>query len=140
IGVKMENTIRRNGTPTTKTSISDAEYRAEKAEDPTVVYTRLFNPALFNPGEEMPVTGAYVGIPPGKLAPDYHNFNPTPGQVVENPHVSQYNEMYLNLSGELLRARLMSSAETHFILGEAALKGWNVGTAKTHYENGVRSS
>jgi len=34
----------------------------------------------------------------------------------------------------------MSSSEVHFILAEAALKGWATGTAKEHYEAGVRSS
>ncbi len=36
---------------------------------------------------------------------------------------------------------LMTAAEAHFLLAEAALRGWDVGgDAETHYENGVRSS
>lgn len=140
LGVKMEEFIRRNGVLTARKDIKDEEYRTEKAADPSVVYTRRFNPNLFDPGEELPVTGAYVGIPPGMIGPDYYNYNPTPGQIVENQHVSQYTDMYRSLSGNLLKARLASAAETHFILAEAALKGWSVGNAQTHYENGVRES
>lgn len=140
LSTKTDQYIRRNGVLTNKADIKDEEYREEKAGDPTVVYTRHFNPTLFAAGEEKPVTGAYVGIPAGKLAPDYHNFNPTPGQTVENQHVSQYSEMYRELSGDLLQARLMSAAETHFILAEAALNGWAVGDARTNYENGIQSS
>jgi hypothetical protein len=40
----------------------------------------------------------------------------------------------------LLKARLISAAEVSFILAEAALKGWSVGDAKTHYEAGIRQS
>jgi len=138
--LKMDTTIRRNGVVTNMKSITDAEYRAQKEADPSVVYTRHFNPDLFGPGEMKPVTAAYVGIPAGSLAPDYYNYNPTPGQGVENPHVSGYDGMYRDFAGPMLKARLMSAAETHFILAEAALKGWGVGDANTHYANGIRSS
>ena len=77
---------------------------------------------------------------PALIQPDYYNFNPTPGQTVENQHVSQYDDIYRGLAGSLLKARLISAAETHFILAEAALKGWAVGSAETNYENGVKSS
>ncbi len=40
----------------------------------------------------------------------------------------------------MLKARLLSAAEVHFILAEAALKGWNVGDAQTHYEAGIEAS
>lgn len=140
LATKMDQFIRRNGVLTNKTDIKDEEYRKEKATNPGVQYTRHFNPLLFAAGEQQPIAGPYVGIPPGIIGPDYYNFNPTPGQTVENQHVSQLDDKYRALSGNLLKARLMSAAETHFILSEAALKGWAVGSAKTHYENGVRSS
>lgn len=36
---------------------------------------------------------------------------------------------------------LFAPAETHFLLAEAALRGWNTGgSAKAHYEDGVRTS
>ena len=137
---KMDQYIRKNGVLTTRTDIKDADYRAEKKADPFVVYTRHFNPSLFAANEQKPVAAEYVGIPPGLIGPDYFNYNPTPGQTVENQHVSQYTDMYRNLSGDLLTARLISAAESHFILAEAALKGWAVGAAKTNYENGIQAS
>jgi hypothetical protein len=48
--------------------------------------------------------------------------------------------MYRSLSGNLLKARLLSAAETHFILAEAALKGWAVGSAQTHYNTAISNS
>ena len=140
LGTKMDEFIRKNGVLTAKKDIKDEEYREEKEADPTVVYTRHFNPTLFAVDEEKPVASEYVGIPPGIIGPDYYNFNPTPGQTVENQHASQYDDIYRDLSGDLLKARLISAAETHFILAEAALNGWAVGNAETNYNNGVQSS
>lgn len=107
-------------------------------------YTRHFNPALYEPTPPTVIgtlnTSEYVGIPPGLLYPDYHNFNPNTGQSVQNQHVSQISNIFKQSSGELLKARLASAAETHFILAEAAQRGWAAGDAKMHYEAGVRSS
>ncbi len=140
LGTKVDEFIRKNGVLTAKKDIKDEEYRKEKQADPTVVYTRHFNPTLFGADEQKPVASPYVGIPPGIIQPDYFNFNPTPGQTVENQHVSQYDDIYRGLAGPLLKARLISAAETHFILAEAALKGWAAGNAETNYNNGVKSS
>lgn len=83
----------------------------------------------------------YVGIPTSFSAlPSAYNLNPTPGQTSNNPHVSFLNEIYKAPSGDLLMARLLSAAEVHFILAEAALKGWAVGDAQSHYEAGVEAS
>ncbi|MCK4989201.1 MAG: SusD/RagB family nutrient-binding outer membrane lipoprotein, partial [Bacteroidales bacterium] len=40
----------------------------------------------------------------------------------------------------LLLSRMMSASEVHFILSEAALKGWDSGDAETHYNAGVQQS
>ncbi|GAB3779823.1 SusD/RagB family nutrient-binding outer membrane lipoprotein [Spirosoma horti] len=83
----------------------------------------------------------YVGLPPSvSQLPSGYNFNPTPGQTSYNPHVSYLNELYMQAKGTLLKARLVSAAEVHFILAEAAQKGWAAGDAKTHYEAGVKAS
>lgn len=83
----------------------------------------------------------YVGLPAGLSGlPFIYNFNPTANQGAFNPHVSQLNDIYKQASGNLLLARLASAAEVSFILAEAAIKGWNVGDAKTHYEAGVKAS
>ncbi|SFT37153.1 Starch-binding associating with outer membrane [Algoriphagus locisalis] len=84
----------------------------------------------------------YVGIPPAvSNIPSEYNLNPTPGQQSYNPHVSFINERYTAPSGPLLKARLLSAAEVHFILAEATLSGLvNAGSAKDHYEAGVKAS
>lgn len=83
----------------------------------------------------------YVGLPTSFSAlPSAYNLNPTPGQTSNNPHVSFLDDIYKAAKGPLLKARLVSAAEVHFILAEAALKGWNAGDAKAHYEAGVQAS
>ncbi|QEC52766.1 SusD-like starch-binding protein associating with outer membrane [Anseongella ginsenosidimutans] len=122
---------------------TDEEFQ-EKINQQGHTYTRHFNPSLYQPNPPFTVgplnTAEYVGLPPGLLYPDYHNMNPTTGQSVENQHVSQIANLFKGTGGGLLKARLASAAETHFILAEAALKGWSAGNAKDHYEAGVRSS
>lgn len=83
----------------------------------------------------------YVGIPTSFSAlPSAYNLNPTPGQTSQNPHVSFLNDIYKAATGPLLKSRLLSAAEVHFILAEAALKGWTVGDAQAHYEEGIKAS
>jgi hypothetical protein len=83
----------------------------------------------------------YVGLPPSFSAlPSAYNLNPTPGQTSFNPHVSFLNTIYKAAKGPLLKARMISAAEVHFILAEAALKGWAAGSAKDHYEAGIKAS
>ncbi len=83
----------------------------------------------------------YVGVPTSFSAlPSTYNLNPTPGQTSHNPHVSFLNDIYKAASGPLLKARLLSAAEVHFILAEAALKGWNTGDAESHYEAAIQAS
>jgi hypothetical protein len=83
----------------------------------------------------------YVGVPTSFSAlPSTYNLNPTPGQTSNNPHVSFLNDIYKAASGPLLKARLLSAAEVHFILAEAALKGWNTGDAESHYESAIQAS
>lgn len=116
-------------------SFPDAVYLQRIAEGNT--YTRHYNPTLL--GRTLD-TREYVGIPPGVQGPSSHNLNPTEGQQLENQHVSQLSDHYRGRSGGILKARIISAAEVHFILAEAAHKGWSVGEAKSHYENGVRNS
>lgn len=102
-------------------------------------FTRHFNPSLY---DGVPLdTNRFVGVPAGLTQPDYHNLNPTPGQTVENQHVSQLSDLYrYSNNSRLLKGRIISAPEVHFILAEAALKGWTVGDAETHYYNAVRAS
>lgn len=82
----------------------------------------------------------YVGIPPSVFAAPQYNLNPNLDQGVYNPHASQLNDIYKAASGPLLLMRLMSAAEVHFILAEAALYGWAPGTPEDHYAAGIQQS
>ncbi len=83
----------------------------------------------------------YVGLPPALGGiPVLYNRNPNASQGSFNPHVSQLNDIYKAASGDLLKARLMSAAEVHFILAEAALKGWAAGSITDHYNAAIEAS
>jgi hypothetical protein len=92
-------------------------------------------------GVEINTDPEYVGLPTSLTGlPVMYNLNPSANQGEYNPHVSQLNDIYRKASGGMLKARLMSASEVHFILAEAALKGWAAGTAKAHYEAGIQTS
>jgi hypothetical protein len=120
--------------------VVDASF--ESGRDEIVDGVRYLHPDAVPEGMEYDEDPDYVGIPPSwSEIPSSYNINPTPGQLSFNPHVSYLNDMYTNASGNLLLARLLSAAEVHFILAEAALTGVaNTGDAQTHYEAGVRAS
>jgi hypothetical protein len=83
----------------------------------------------------------YVGLPVATTAlPSAYNLNPKPNQGEFNPHVSGLSDVYKKSKDPLLKARLVSAAEVHFILAEAALKGWATGDAQTQYQQGVEES
>ena len=83
----------------------------------------------------------YVGLPPAwSIVPQAYNLNPNLEQAPQNPHASHLNARYQNASGPLLKSRILSAAEVHFIIAEAALKGWTSENAQTHYEAGVEAS
>ncbi len=82
----------------------------------------------------------YVGIPPSVFAAPQYNLNPNLEQGVYNPHASQLNSMYKQSTGSLLLMRIMSAAEVHLILAEAALYGWAPGSPEGHYAEGIKQS
>ena len=82
----------------------------------------------------------YVGIPPSFLLAPIYNINPNIEQARYNPHVSHLNDMYKETTGDLLQMRIMSAAEVHFILSEAALYGWGAGSPEGHYAAGIQES
>jgi hypothetical protein len=82
----------------------------------------------------------FVGIPPSVFAAPQYNLNPNLEQGAYNPHASQLNTMYKTASGPLLKMRLISAAEVHLILAEAAMYGWAPGDAADHYAAGIRES
>lgn len=82
----------------------------------------------------------YVGIPPSVFAASQYNLNPNLDQGVFNPHASHLKDMYKQSSGSQLLMRLMSAAEVHLILAEAALYNWAPGTPEDHYAAGIQQS
>ncbi|MDD4756769.1 MAG: SusD/RagB family nutrient-binding outer membrane lipoprotein, partial [Prolixibacteraceae bacterium] len=82
----------------------------------------------------------YVGTPPSVYAAPQYNLNPNLDQAVYNPHCSQLNDIYKQTDGDLLLMRLMSAAEVHFILAEAAMYGWAPGSPEEHYAAGIQQS
>ena len=82
----------------------------------------------------------YVGIPTSNPTGQIYNLNPNLAQGTYNPHVSMLNDIYKKSSDPLLLMRLMSAAEVHFILAEAALNGWASGTPQSHYNAGIQQS
>lgn len=127
--------IRKNGELTNSISLTHEEYVAEIAAGN--VFTRHYNPELL--GEKLN-TDVFVGVPAQLVRPSTYNENPTPGQIVQNQHVSQMTPMFGERSNELLQSLVMSAQEIQFILAEAAQKGWNVGSAEEHYNEGIRQS
>ena len=85
----------------------------------------------------------FVGMPPSwSQIPQAYNMNPDNnwGQAPLNPHASHLNQRYMEASGSLLKSRLLTAAEVHFIIAEAALMGWTSENAQAHYEQGVEAS
>ena len=82
----------------------------------------------------------FVGIPPSVWAAPQYNLNPNLEQGAYNPHVSSLNDIYRTTNGPLLKMRLLSAAEVHLILAEAALYSWAPGDPADHYAAGIRES
>jgi len=83
----------------------------------------------------------YVGLPIALTGPQAYNLSPDLNQASHNPHVSWLSDMYANAKGPLLKARLMSAAEVHFIIAEAkAVKGWTGADAEQQYYAGIKAS
>ena len=83
----------------------------------------------------------YVGLPVALTGPQAYNLSPDLNQASHNPHVSWVNDIYRDAKGPLLKARLMSAAEVHFIIAEAkAINGWTSADAEKEYYAGIKAS
>jgi hypothetical protein len=135
LDTEVENVLRINGEPDPSGAVTYSYLQFMEMQDTD--FTRRFNPDMADFD-----TGKYVGLPPGLIIPESYNGNPDPGQGTRNQHVSQLAPIYATAgsSGDILKSRIISSAEVSFILAEAALKGWNVGSAEEHYNNGIMQS
>jgi hypothetical protein len=83
----------------------------------------------------------YVGIPVSNQDTDpyTYNLNPVAERGGFNQHVSEMNTQFNNVSGANLKARIFSSAEVHFLMAEAAVRGWG-SNAEAHYLAGIKAS
>ncbi len=135
LAVKTDEFVRKNGVLQTYKSLTDEQYQAEITAGNK--FTRHYNPTLL--GSKLD-TGLYVGVPVGVQVPDATNMNPTPGQIVQNQHVSQLSKMYRQATGPLLKRRIASASETYFILAEAAQRGWITANAENMYNEGIKAS
>ncbi len=96
-----------------------------------------------NAGKTLVDTAVFVGLPIASTTGDGSgwNLNPNPIQGGPNPHNSALDDIYKNAKGPLLKARLISYAETCFILAEAAQRGWAAGgSQKDWYEKAIKAS
>jgi len=134
LATAVEDFIRADGEPRDVLTYSFDHFVFEEAG---VKFTRRFNPNRVSYNTDL-----YIGLPPAISNPAAYNGNPSPGQGTQNQHISQLAPIYATAgsAGDLLKARIISSAEVSFILAEAALKGWAVGDAATHYNNAIKNS
>ncbi len=115
-------------------TIVNGEPRKVRYISPDVLASRGLTPADIDQDQD------YVGLPPALAGPAVYNMSNDAAQASTNAHVSWLNDIYKEAKGPLLKARFISAAEVHFILAEAALKGWAAGDAETHYRKGIEAS
>ncbi|MEX2232050.1 MAG: SusD/RagB family nutrient-binding outer membrane lipoprotein [Cyclobacteriaceae bacterium] len=125
--------IRADGQPLGVDTYSYLEFQEMKDTE----FTRRFNPNEVTYNDDL-----YVGLPPGLTIPASYNGNPQAGQGTQNQHVSQLAPIYSTAGsrGSILKARIISAAEVSFILSEAALLGYTVGSAEDHYNDAIQHS
>ncbi|HTN06428.1 SusD/RagB family nutrient-binding outer membrane lipoprotein [Agriterribacter sp.] len=82
----------------------------------------------------------YVGLPVALNAPQTYNLSPDVQQASHNTHVSWVNKNFAKGNAGGTKVRLITAAEVHFILAEAAAKGWSAGDAEDHYNMGIAAS
>ena len=133
LATDQEDFIRADGTPLAVNTYSYLDFQAMKSTK----FTRRFDPDVVTYDEDL-----YVGLPAGMIIPASYNGNPDPGQGTRNQHVSQLAPIYSTAGarGDILKARIISAAEVSFILAEAAIKGYSVGSAAEHYNNAIQHS
>jgi hypothetical protein len=133
LATDAEDFIRADGQPLSVDTYSYLEFQ----EMQDIKFTRRFNPNNVTYDDDL-----YVGLPPGLTIPASYNGNPDPGQGTRNQHVSQLASPYATAGSAngILKARIISAAEVSFILAEASLKGYSVGSAADHYNDAIGHS
>lgn len=82
----------------------------------------------------------YVGLPVALNVPQLYNLSPDVQQASHNTHVSWVNKNFAKGNANGYKVRVMSAAEVHFVLAEAAVRGWNAGDAEAHYNAAIAAS
>ena len=115
-------------------------------EDALPTNSKIYNPATHYADRKagllmIDTNSVYVGLPSATLsvAEFKYNLNSSGSIGGTNAHISSMNAIFNNAAGPLLKARLFSAAETHFLMAEAAIKGWG-SNAETHYNAGIQAS
>ncbi len=107
------------------------------------IYSASTYAADLEAGLKLIDTREYVGLPVAvsPIDPYEYNLNSEGARGGKNPYVSKMNAVFNQKTdgGEFLNARLMSAAEVHFLMAEAAQRGWG-SDAQAHYEMGVQAS
>lgn len=123
------------GTDYIKDTVVDGEPRKVRYLSPDILSAKALTLNDINQNSD------YVGLPVALTAPQVYNLSPDANQASHNPHVSWLNMTFANAKGPLLKARLMSASEVHFIIAEAkAVKGWTGANAETEYYAGIKAS
>ena len=123
------------GTDYTTDTVVNGENRKVRYLSPDILSSRRLTLSDINQNPD------YVGLPVALSGPQAYNLSPDLNQASHNPHVSWLNDIYQDPKGPLLKARLMSAAEVHFIIAEAnAVKGWTTADAETEYYAGIKAS
>ena len=125
----------KNGTDYITDTVVNGENRKVRYLSPDILASKGLTTADINQDPN------YVGLPVALTGPQAYNLSPDLNQSSRNPHVSWVNSMYRDPKGPLLKARLMSAAEVHFIIAEAkAVKGWTTADAQKEYNAGIKAS
>lgn len=107
---------------------------------------KIYNPATYS--EDVldgwvivDTSSVYVGLPVAVAERGVfeYNLNPVPELGGDNIHVSRMHYDFNAKAGEKLKSRIFSAAEVHFLMAEAALRGWG-SNPQAHYEMGIQSS
>lgn len=124
--------------------VDDVRYIKEESLAPNGL--KVYDPLTWYNDRENNLTmvdtsHVYVGIPPANQDTDPYNYNlnPQPERGGNNIHVSLLDAQFNETSGDNLVARIFPAAEIHFLLAEAALRGWG-SDAEVHYYDGIRAS
>jgi len=92
---------------------------------------------LFAPGSSN-AAGEIIGMPNGRTSDDYVGADGVTYAGVADRHI--YAQTHPALRKKDVPMVLLTTAEVHFLIGEAIIRGWVSGDAKTYYDAGVTAA